>query len=198
MNIIHNRICKSAEWHDKIEHQTLPWALKDVELGEEVLEVGPGFGATTKVLSRTIPRLTALEIDGKLARGLERAYGGTVEVIHGDGTAMPLPDGRFSGVGCFTMLHHVPSPELQDRIFTEAFRVLRPGGVFAGSDSQPNLRWRIIHIGDVSVVIDPGTLPARLAAAGFTDVAVSTVPGKAVKFRAVKPQVPRGDIPAAR
>ena len=61
-------------------------------------------------------------------------------------------------------------------------------GVFAGSDSQSNLMWRIVHIGDVCVVVDPATLPDRLAAAGFTDVRVDVVPHKAVKFRAVKPR----------
>ena len=33
------------------------------------------------------------------------------------------------------MLHHVPSPALQDRVFSEARRVLRPGGVFVATDS---------------------------------------------------------------
>ncbi len=180
-------LCRSAGWFEKIEHEVLPWALRGVELGDDVLEVGPGFGATTKVLARMVPRLTAVEVDERLALGLRDAYGATVDVIHGDGTAMPLPDNRFSAVVCFTMLHHVPSPALQDRIFAEAFRVLRPGGVFAGSDSVPTLPWRIIHIGDTRVVVDPATLAQRLAAAGFTGIDVDVAPRKAVKFRSVKP-----------
>ena len=30
----------------------LPWALGEVDLGNDVLEVGPGYGATTDVLGR--------------------------------------------------------------------------------------------------------------------------------------------------
>ena len=92
-----------------------------------------------------------------------------VRIVHGSGTDMPLRDNGFSGVVCFTMLHHVPSPALQDELFAEAHRVLAPGGVFAGSDSQASVRFRLLHIGDTMVVVDPGTLPARLTAAGFDD-----------------------------
>ena len=76
------------------------------------------------------------------------------------------------------MLHHVPTPALQDRLFAEACRVLRPGGVFAGSDGQPSLRFRLIHLGDTLVPVSAETLPARLTAAGFTDVRVERVPGR--------------------
>jgi SAM-dependent methyltransferase len=69
---------------------------------------------------------------------------------------------------CFTMLHHVPSKALQDKLFTEVCRVLRPGGVFAGFDSQLSLRFRFLHLGDTMVVVDPKTFPDRLRAAGFT------------------------------
>jgi ubiquinone/menaquinone biosynthesis C-methylase UbiE len=107
-------------------------------------------------------------------------------VVHGDGAAMPFDDGRFSAVVCFTVLHHVPSPALQDRLFAEAFRVLRPGGVFAGTDSLPNLRFRLLHLFDTMVTVDPATLPARLAAAGFTGVEVAATTRR-VRFRARKP-----------
>jgi ubiquinone/menaquinone biosynthesis C-methylase UbiE len=47
-----------------------------------------------------------------------------------------LPDAAFDGVVCFTMLHHVPSALLQYRLLAEVARVLRPGGVFAGTGSR--------------------------------------------------------------
>ena len=49
---------------------------------------------------------------------------------------MPFADATFSAVVCLTMLHHLPDPELQDRLFAEVHRVLGPGGVFCGSDNQ--------------------------------------------------------------
>lgn len=95
-----------------------------------------------------------------------------MEIVHGDGARMPFPAGRFSAVVCFTMLHHVPSPGLQDRLFADACRVLRPGGVLRGMDSQPSPVFRLLHIGDTMVVLDPTTLGGRLDRAGFRDVRV--------------------------
>ncbi|HEV2782058.1 MAG TPA: class I SAM-dependent methyltransferase [Actinophytocola sp.] len=172
MNWIHRRLCRSASWARAVEDQLLPWALHGVDLGADVLEIGPGFGVTTAVLARRTGRLTALEVDPAMVSYLDGRFADPVRVVHGDGARMPLPDNEFSAAVCFTMLHHVPSPQLQDRLFAEAFRVVRPGGVFAGMDSLPSLRWRVIHLGDTCVPVDPRTLPDRLRAAGFTDVEV--------------------------
>jgi len=103
--------------------------------------------------------------------------------VEGDGGAMPFPDGRFSAVVCFTMLHHVPSATQQDALMREAARVLRPGGVFAGSDSRLSLLFRLLHVADTMVVVDPETLPARLVTAGFVDPVVDLAP-RALRFRA--------------
>ena len=84
------------------------------------------------------------------------------------------------------MLHHVPTSDLQGRLFAEAFRVLRPGGVFAGSDSLPSLRFRIVHFHDTCNPVRPDELRGRLAAAGFQDVSVDAN-GSTQRWRAVKP-----------
>ena len=167
----------------------MPGALDGVELGERVLEVGPGFGPATEVLSRRPSRhLTALEIDPVLAAPLRERMGGAAEIVEGDGTAMPFADSSFSGAACFTMLHHVPSVAAQDELFAEVCRVLEPGGVFAGTDSngRPRLGFALLHIGDTKVVIDPAGLPDRLAAAGFADVRVSAG-GDAIRFFGRRP-----------
>lgn len=188
MNAFHRRYCASPGWASFVEETLLPWALDGVELGDDVLEIGPGFGVTTRLLARRAPRLTVLEVDEGYAARLRREFAGPagpVTVVSGDGAVMPFPDGRFTSVVCFTMLHHVPSPQAQDRLFAEARRVLRTGGVFAGSDSQPSLRFRLIHLFDTMVVVDPATLPGRLAAAGFARPQVEVQ--RSLRFRANKP-----------
>jgi SAM-dependent methyltransferase len=94
-------------------------------------------------------------------------------VLQGSGDDLPFEDERFTAVVCFTMLHHVHTPRMQDDLFAQARRVLRPGGVFAGSDSIASSGLRGFHHDDVYVPVDPTGLPARLEAAGFTDVEVS-------------------------
>ncbi|MEY2516440.1 MAG: hypothetical protein QOJ89_3798, partial [bacterium] len=94
-------------------------------------------------------QLTALEIDAGLAGALRERLGDRVEVVQGDGAAMPFQDASFSAAACFTMLHHVPSAELQDRLFAEVRRVLVPGAPFAGTDSTGRgLGFALLHIGD--------------------------------------------------
>jgi hypothetical protein len=85
------------------------------------------------------------------------------------------------------MLHHLPTARLQDRLLAEAFRVLTPGGVFAGSGRVPSLAFRLIHIGDVYNPVTPDALSVRLRQAGFTDVRVDTA-GSRQRGRATKPR----------
>lgn len=165
--------------------QVLPWAMRDVALTGDVLEVGPGYGITTQWLLERGARLTAIEVDPALAAGLRAQFAGKVDVHEGDGAELPLADASFDAVVCFTMLHHIPSPGQQDRLFAEAARVLRPGGVFAGSDSRLSLRFRLLHIGDTMVPVDPDTLPGRLRAAGFRDAEVG-IGGRSLRFRATR------------
>ena len=167
MNRLHHWLCQSARWRKRIRER-VPWVLSGANLGENVLELGPGPGLTTDLLGPMVPRLTAIEIDPELARSLRSRLRNTnVAVVTGDATAMPFEDACFSGCVSFTMLHHVPSFELQNRLLREVWRVLKPGGVFAGSDSMQGLLMRVIHIGDTLVPVDPDTVGTRLQAAGF-------------------------------
>jgi SAM-dependent methyltransferase len=183
MNWFQRQVCRSERWRRRVERELLPWALSGVELGEHVLELGPGPGLTTDALRGQAPQLTAIETDASLAEALARRLAGTeVHVVHGDATALPFADGSFSSVLSFTMLHHVSSPALQDRLLAEARRVLRPGGVFAGFDGIASWLFRLIHIRDTYVPVDPNTFGRRLQAAGFEDIAVEQGRGR-FRFR---------------
>src|SRR5713226_1863031 len=167
VNRLHYWLCRSARWQKTIEKR-VPWVLSGADLGQNVLELGPGPGLTTDLLRLRVKRITAIEVDPKLAESLNsRLRGSNIEVVRGDATAMPFSDAQFSGGVSFTMLHHVPSPELQDKLLREVWRVIEPGGVFVGSDSLQSLLMRLIHLGDTLVPVDPDTFGVRLEAAGF-------------------------------
>jgi SAM-dependent methyltransferase len=168
--------CGSDEWRALIRERILPSAIGDRDLGDDVVEVGPGFGATTDVLAERVPKLTAVEIDERLAAMLTERFSGSpaVTIVRGDATALDLPDGRFTGAASFTMLHHVPTAELQDRLFAEVARVLRPGGVVGAGDKLASAELEGHPEGDTYNPVDPSSLAERLAAAGFVDVAIKT------------------------
>jgi SAM-dependent methyltransferase len=177
MNRLHHWICNSGRWRNTLG-QRVPWVLEGTELGDDVPEVGLGPGLTSDLLRVRVHRLTAIEADSGLAEALRvRLCGSNVEVITGNAASMPFPDAAFSGCAAFTMLHHVPSPALQDAILREIRRVLRPGGELAGSDSLASASMRVIHLGDTFVPIDPDTFPERLRAGGFEAIRVERASG---------------------
>lgn len=173
-----HRRCGSDEWRTVVRDSILPWAIGGLDLGEDVLEVGPGYGATTDVFAQSMPRLTAVEIDPELASMLMARFAVNANVVIeiGDATELGFPDGRFSAVVSFTMLHHVPTPALQNRLFGEVGRVLRPGGILVAGDSLASPELEEHHEGDTYNPVDPGGLAVRLEAAGFAGVEVKTNP----------------------
>jgi ubiquinone/menaquinone biosynthesis C-methylase UbiE len=184
VNRLHHFYCSREAWKRHVREDLVPAALEGVELGDDVLEVGPGFGPATEALVRRAQHLTALEIDPGLASGLRERLGERVAVREGDGSDLPFPGDSFSGAACFTMLHHVPTREQQDRLFAEVRRVVQPGGTFAGTDSTGRgIGFALLHIGDVRNVIDPQELPGRLEAAGFEHARVDWN-ADAIRFRA--------------
>jgi ubiquinone/menaquinone biosynthesis C-methylase UbiE len=186
MNRLHHWLCRSDGWRGTVA-QRLPWTIGNTDLGPNVLEIGPGPGLTTDLLRTSVPRLTALEIDPRLAVSLSsRLQGSNVRIIEGDATEMPFGDSEFSGAVSFTMLHHVPSRELQNKVLAEVLRVLKPGGFFVGSDSLQNWFMRIVHIGDTFVPVSPDSFGARLERAGFEVLEVLTN-SQAFRFRARRP-----------
>ncbi len=186
MNENHARVCPSPEWAAYIQNDILPSLVQHADLGEDLLEIGPGPGAATEWLRHRVKRLTVLEIDeGAAAKLAERYAGSNVEVVIGDATKLSYPDGSFDSVGSFTMLHHVPTMALQNKILAEALRVLRPGGVLIASDSLASDGLHQFHEGDTYYPIDPGTVVSRLQTIGFG--ALTVMIDDRLKFIARKP-----------
>jgi len=188
MNLLHHWLCSSTGWKALLQNRILPWALEGLELGSDVLEIGPGYGAATEQLCSRVGHLTCVEIDRALADKLRlRTQRQNVTVVCASATELSFPDSSFDGVVCFTMMHHLPSAKLQDQLLAEVARTLRPGGIFAGTDSRYSRLFGLIHLFDTMVVVEPSNFSDRLRSAGFEDICVDIAPGM-FRFRGRKPQ----------
>ena len=186
MNENHAILCASRDWAEHLESEVLVPLADTVDLGDEMLELGPGPGAATRWLRHRVRRLVALELDrSEAARLADELAGSNVTVEVGDSTCAPFPDASFDAVGAFTMLHHLPTQALQFATVTEAFRLLRPGGVLLGADSLASQELHAFHEGDTYNPIDPARLLVFLQAAGFGRVTLTV--GRGLLFTAHKP-----------
>jgi SAM-dependent methyltransferase len=187
VNQTHLQYLSSPDWARTLETELLPWVEAAGDLGEDLVEIGPGPGLTTDLLRTRVPRLTAVEVDPSLGEALgKRLVGTNVEVIVGDATEADLPAGRYTSAACFSVLHHMDSPEHQDRLFAELHRVLRPGGMFLGQESLDLEVIRNGHTGDTFTPVDPDGLADRLRAIGFEAPTIDVM-GYHFRFQSRKP-----------
>jgi len=186
VNQAHLNYLASPEWAERLKTDLLPWVDSVGDLGDNVIEIGPGPGLTTDLVRPRVSALTAVELDDDLAASLtERLAGTNVHVLHADATHTGLPSGEFSTVFCFSMLHHMTSPASQDQLFAEVSRLLRPGGMFVGVDALDSDFMREAHIDDTFVPVSVETVADRFAAAGLSDTLVEPADYQ-FRFRATK------------
>lgn len=181
-----HKLCSSPEWALRLQENVLPYLVRDLDLGEKMLELGPGPGAATDWLRHRVQNLVTVETDPEAVEKLRRIYEDTnVTTTSGDGTALEFDDASFDSAGCFTMLHHIPTLQQQNLLFSEVFRVLKPGRPLIGSDSPPSDDRHQFHEQDTYNPLDPGTLITRLQTLGYVKITVSI--DDTIKFIAYKP-----------
>lgn len=111
-------------------------SLLDIRDGQDVLDVGCGFGGSLETLDS---RHAALNLVGVNLSGTQLEYASELTAseqnrlhwIRADGCCLPLSSVSFDRVLCLEALPHFQS---RDRFFAEVARVLRPGGILALAD----------------------------------------------------------------
>ena len=155
-----------------------PTALAELAPGETVLDLGSGGGIDVLLSARRVgPTGKAYGLDMTdemlaLARENQRKAGvDNVEFLKGEIEAIPLPDDSVDVIISNCVINLSAD---KDRVFAEAFRVLRPGGRFAVSDVvvrgevPPAIRRSIeLWIGCVAGALEADDYRAKLAKAGF-------------------------------
>src|ERR1700723_3977096 len=110
MNSNHARLCPSPEWAEHIQNEILPEVTRGIELGQDMLEIGPGPGAATEWLRQRVRDLTVVELDDEAAAKLTKRYAGTnVHVVIGSAAELGYPAEAFHSGGAFTMLPQIPT-----------------------------------------------------------------------------------------
>jgi ubiquinone/menaquinone biosynthesis C-methylase UbiE len=188
MNLFEHSFCSSSLWRYISRRRVLPWIVSGARLGDQLLEIGAGYGAATPFLLERVPRVTSLEYDANSLAKLRKFTAGlSATAVQGDASNLPFADQSFTSAVAILVLHHLKSPDLQDRAFAEAFRVLRPGGVFLGAEISESWLHHVGHIRSTYTPVPPGSVFARLSNLGFTRVSVDFRPG-VFRISAIKPE----------
>src|SRR5919198_1342574 len=183
-----------------------PTALADLRPGEVVLDLGSGGGIDVLLSARRVgPGGKAYGVDMTddmlaLARENLRKAGVTnVEFLKGDIENMPLADCSVDVIISNCVINLSTD---KDRVFAEAFRVLKPGGRFAVSDvvargdaPEEIRRSTDAWIGCLAGALEQDVYRTKLARAGFDQIELDTLRVYAIAdgrfasafIRAVKP-----------
>jgi arsenite methyltransferase len=160
-----------------------PTALADLRAGETVLDLGSGGGIDVLLSAKRVgPAGKAYGLDMTdemlaLARENQRKAGlENVEFLKGEIEQIPLPDNSVDVIISNCVINLSGD---KDRVFAEAYRVLRPGGRFAVSDvvvrgevPEAVRRNMELWIGCVAGALEESDYAAKLARAGFGGVAI--------------------------
>jgi ubiquinone/menaquinone biosynthesis C-methylase UbiE len=183
LNALENWYCSTSFWRWMTRERLLPWLLGSAALGDQVLEIGAGAGAATAELLKRARHVISLEYDYVSIAKLGQMNGNAAGVVQGDAASLPFADRTFSSAIAILVLHHLRSSEQQDRAFAEVHRVLQPGGHLFAFEIPDGWFNRVIHTNSTFVPIQPGSLAARLANAGFGEVVLDRRTG-GFSFRA--------------
>jgi ubiquinone/menaquinone biosynthesis C-methylase UbiE len=187
MNAIEHLFCSSSLWRYFSNRHFLPRLLYGAQLGDHLLEIGAGYGAATAHLRSCVARVTSLDYDLNSIRKLKsRNNGGSTTAVCGDASQLPFACQSFSSAVAILMLHHLKSPELQDQMFTEVLRILRPGGLFLAFDITHLWLHPILHARSTYTPVSAATVVPRLNAAGFYKVVLDVRRG-AFRATATRP-----------
>ena len=109
----------------------------DLAAGMKVLDVATGTGDLIAQAAASEPLIVGHALDfseNMLAHAETRLTGTGINLVQGDAVELPFKDGQFDRVVSGFLIRNV---EAMERVFSEQFRVLKPGGMVGCIDTTP-------------------------------------------------------------
>ena len=141
-----------------------------------LLDVGCGTGFLLDLLARARPaEYWGLDLSAEMIREAERKGIAGARYVVGSSAKLPWTDAAFDIVTCSQSFHHYPYPE---KAMAEAWRVLKPGGLYILSDTgiggiggwiDNHLLFPLMKSGDCHTTNRKG-IARRMESAGFAVV----------------------------
>jgi len=189
-----------------------PTALAQLKPGETVLDLGSGGGIDVLLSARRVaPNGKAYGLDMTdemlaLARKNQQKAGAeNVEFLKGEIENIPMPDNSVDVIISNCVINLSGD---KDKVLSEAFRVLKPGGRFAVSDvvtrgdvPEAIRRDMLLWVGCIAGALKDTDYLTKLAKVGFKDISIEPtrvyniedarvlLTGKGIDVDAIAPQV---------
>ncbi|MBF0362574.1 MAG: class I SAM-dependent methyltransferase [Oligoflexia bacterium] len=122
--------------------------LKKIPRDGVILDVGGGWGWHWRDVSKRRPDIRIVIVDFikdnlfHATKILKSQIGNSVFLVHGDATNLKFEDDLFDGYWTVQTLQHIPN---YSKAVEEAYRVLKPGGVFCNYSFNNQLLIRVLY-----------------------------------------------------
>ncbi|HKK53267.1 MAG TPA: class I SAM-dependent methyltransferase, partial [Myxococcota bacterium] len=119
--------------------------------GLRFLELGAGTGAGTQAVAKAFPaaKITCLDLSYPYLKHAQKSLrdAGRIDFVQGDAANLEFQAERFDAVYSVFLFHELPLP-IRESVVEEAYRVLKPRGLFSAVDSlqrgdDPELDWAL-------------------------------------------------------
>ena len=158
--------------YPKISCHDVAERLTKVRYGS-LLDVGCGTGFLFEQLKRhDAADYYGLDLSPEMLKAARNKFGNEVSFTAGSSDELPFSDNSFDVVTCIQSFHHYPYPE---KAMSEAYRVLKPGGLYILSDTGMGgpVKWfynsillKIANTGDYAMY-DREDIRRLMEASGF-------------------------------
>ncbi len=112
------------------------WGLQD----QTVLDIGCGTGTFLRAVRDKVGTISGMDYNGGMLKQAEENLGKGSILKQGSADSLPFEDAQFHACSMNQVIHHFPRDDnysFLKRSFEEAFRTLKPGGVFHLNTSSP-------------------------------------------------------------